>query len=210
MPLILIQKGKAMTSDKENLNLMLQQLQQGSEQAFTVLYDKFSKPLYRTILRLVKDEDIAQELLQDLFMKIWEKKEKINLEGSFKSFLYKVAENIVYSYFRKVAKDARLIDKLISDYVDFDTNAEELIIAKETNAMLQRAIECLPTQRQQVYILCKLQGKTHEEVSNLLGISTSTINNQIVKANKSVKEYFNLNREFVIFLLASELIKYLT
>ncbi|SIP97868.1 RNA polymerase sigma-70 factor, ECF subfamily [Mucilaginibacter lappiensis] len=208
--MILIQKGKAMTSDKENLNLMLQQLQQGSEQAFTVLYDKFSKPLYRTILRLVKDEDIAQELLQDLFMKIWEKKEKINLEGSFKSFLYKVAENIVYSYFRKVAKDARLIDKLISDYVDFDTNAEELIIAKETNAMLQRAIECLPTQRQQVYILCKLQGKTHEEVSNLLGISTSTINNQIVKANKSVKEYFNLNREFVIFLLASELIKYLT
>jgi len=75
--------------------------------------------------------------------------------------------------------------------------------------MLQRAIECLPTQRQQVYILCKLQGKSHEEVSNLLGISTSTINNQIVKANKSVKEYFNLNREFVIFVLASELIKHL-
>uniref|UniRef100_UPI00352A779A RNA polymerase sigma factor n=1 Tax=Aerococcus urinaeequi TaxID=51665 RepID=UPI00352A779A len=199
-----------MIADKENLNLLLQRLQQGSEEAFTILYDKFSKPLYRNILRLVKDEEIAEELLQDLFMKIWERKEKISLEGSFKSFLYKVAENIVYSYFRTVAKDARLIDKLISDYVDYDSNAEELIIAKETNAMLQKAIEYLPTQRQQVYILCKLQGKSHEEVSNLLGISTSTINNQIVKANKTVKEYFNLNREFVIFVVASELIKHLT
>jgi RNA polymerase sigma-70 factor (family 1) len=198
-----------MTSNKENLNFLLQQLQEGSEQAFTVLYDKFSKPLYRNILRLVKDEDIARELLQDLFLKIWERREKIGLDGSFKSLLYKIAENIVYSYFRKVAKDNRLMDKMISSYVDFDTNAEEMIMTKETNAMLYKAIERLPAQRQQVYILCKLQGKSHEEVSNLLGISTSTINNQIVKANKTMKEYFNLNRELAIFIIASELAKHL-
>jgi len=198
-----------MNSDNENLKLLILQLQQGSEQAFTLLYDKYSKQLYRNILRLTKDEDVAEELLQDLFLKIWESRENINPEKSFKSFLYKVAENMVYAHIRKIAKDNRLIDKLVISYVDIDTNAEDLIISKENQDLLHKAIAHLPPQRKQVYMLCKLEGKSYEEVSSELGISTSTIRNQIVKANKAVKQYFVLNQDIAIILITSHILTHL-
>jgi len=191
-----------MTSDKENLTLLLQQLQQGSEQAFTLLYDQYSKQIYRNILRLVKDQDIAQELLQDLFLKVWERREAIQVEGSFKSFLYKVSENLVYKHFRKIAQDNRLVEKLITSSAHLDTNIEDLIVSRETHDLLKKAIDNLSPQRKQIYIACKLEGKSHEEVSRELGISTSTINNQIVKANKAVKHFFLANTELAVLLIA--------
>lgn len=194
-----------MTPDIENLKLLIHQLQQGSEQAFTILYDKYSKQLYRNILHLVKDEEIAQELLQDLFLKIWESRENINPEKSFKSFLYKVAENLVYAHFRKSAKDNRLIAKLVISYVDFDTNAEEALISKENNYLLKKAIENLPPQRKRIFTLCRLEGKSYEEVSDELGISTSTVSNHIVKANKTVKQYFLLNQDMAVLFIASQI-----
>jgi len=194
-----------MTADDENLKLLLQQLQQGSEQAFTILYDQYSKPIYRNILRLVKDEDVAQELLQDLFLKVWEIRQTIKLEGSFKSFLYKVAGNMVYMYFRKTAKDNRLIEKLIISYVDYETNNEETIISEENLDLLQIAIGTLSPQRKQIYTLCKLEGKSYEEVSNQLGISTSTISDHIVKANKTVKQYFLLNKNMAVLFILGQL-----
>ena len=191
-----------MTSDNENLDLLIKQLQRGSEQAFTLLYDRYSKSLYRNILRLVKDQDIAQELLQDLFLKVWEKRSVIRVEGSFKSFLYKVSENLVYKHFRKIAQDNRLSEKLTNSYERFDANIEDIIVSRETNELLQKAIDNLSPQRKQIYRLCKLEGKSHEEVSRELGISTSTINNQIVKANKAVKHFFLANSNLAAILIA--------
>jgi RNA polymerase sigma-70 factor (family 1) len=195
-----------MTSDNENLKLIIRQLQHGSEQAFTLLYDIYSKQLYRNILRLVKDEDVAEELLQDLFLKIWESRGNINPEKSFKSFLYKVAENLVYAHFRKLAKDNKLIAKLVVSYVDVDTYAEEAMIAKENHELLKKAIEKLPPQRKRIFTLCRLEGKSYEEVSNELGISTSTISNHIVKANKTVKQYFLLNHSVAVLFIASQIV----
>ncbi|MDB5086748.1 MAG: polymerase sigma-70 factor [Mucilaginibacter sp.] len=195
-----------MTSDNENLNILIQQLQQGSERAFTIIYDKFSKQLYRNILRLVKDEFIAQELLQDLFLKIWEKRNTIKVEGSLKSFLYKVAENLVFMYFRKVAKDNRLIENLIIANIEFDINAEDIIISRQDRELLHAAIAKLSPQRKQVYSLCKLEGKSYDEVSNELGISTSTIRDHIVKANKALKQYLQLNNGISILLIIEQII----
>ena len=195
-----------MTSENENLNLLIQQLQQGSERAFTILYDKFSKQLYRNILRLVKDEFIAQELLQDLFFKIWEKRLNIKIEGSFKSFLYKVAENLVFMYFRKVAKDNRLIENLIIANIEFDINAEDIIISMQDLELLHAAIAKLSPQRKQVYTLCKLEGKSYDEVSNELGISTSTISDHIVKANKAVKQFLQLNNFMPILFILEQIV----
>jgi RNA polymerase sigma-19 factor, ECF subfamily len=199
--LISTQGGEAMGSDNENLNLLIQQLQLGSERAFTILYDKFSKQLYRNILRMVKDEFIAQELLQELFLKIWENRQSIKVDGSFKSFLFKVAENMVFMYFRKVAKDNRLIEKLIRANIEFDINAEEITISKQDQELLYTAIAKLPPQRKLIYTLCKLEGKSYEEVSKELGVSTSTISDHIVKGHKAVKQYYMSNQDKAVILL---------
>ncbi len=198
-----------MVSDNVNIKVLIELFRQGNEQAFTGIYDLYSKQLYRNMIRMVKDEDIAEELLQDLFLKIWESRERIDPEKSFKSFLYKVAENLVYAHFRKIAKDNRIMAKLVISYVEFDTNAEDAIISQENHALLKKAIESLSPQRKLIYTRCKLEGKSYEEVSTELGISVSTISDHIVKANKTVKKYFNLNQDIAIILIASQFLKHL-
>jgi RNA polymerase sigma-70 factor (family 1) len=198
-----------MESDGVNINLLVEQLRQGSEGAFTFLYDKYSNQLYRNICRLVRDEEIAQELLQDLFMTIWKDREKLNPEKSFKPYLYKVAENLVYAYFRQIAKNKRLIDRLILSAVEFDSNAEDIMIAKENHELLKKAIENLSPQRKQIYMLCKLEGKSYEEVSKELSISTSTIRDHIVKANKTVRQYFHSNQDLAVIIITAHFLNHL-
>ncbi|WP_179414598.1 RNA polymerase sigma factor [Mucilaginibacter sp. E4BP6] len=198
-----------MGRDNLNLSFLVEQLQQGNEAAFTALYDLFSKPLYRNMLRLVKDEAIAEELLQDLFMKIWESRETISVEGSFKSFLYKVAQNLVYGHFRKIAKNNRLVERMISNAVGFDPTAEDVMIRKESHILLRSAIESLSPQRKQVYTLCKLEGKSYEEAGHELGVSPSTIRDHIVKGNKAVKRYLDLNRDIAVLFITIQLLDHL-
>ncbi|EHQ25549.1 RNA polymerase sigma factor [Mucilaginibacter paludis] len=192
-----------MSLDKTNITLLLNQLQQGSERAFAKIYDHCSRPLYRNILFLVKDEEVAQELLQELFLTVWTRREQIDPDKAFWPYLYMVARWLVLNHFQKVARDKRLIDHLIITTVDHVTNAEENMIDQETYELLMRAIEDLPPQRKQVFKLCKFEGKSYQEASEILGISTSTIRNQIVSANKSVKEFFLLNTDLAVFLIVS-------
>ena len=194
-----------MTIDKV---ILIKQLQEGNQLAFINLYDQYSKQLYRNIFRMVKDEDVAQELLQDLFMKIWEIRENIDPDKSFKSFLYKVAENLVYGHFRKVAKDARLLDKLILVSTELYSSAEDLMIRKESHELLNLAIEKLSPQRKRIYKLCKFDGKSYKEVSQELGITTAAVNNQIILANKAIRQYFYLNKDITVLLIVSELIRH--
>ncbi|MCO5946733.1 RNA polymerase sigma factor [Mucilaginibacter flavidus] len=90
--------------------------------------------------------------------------------------------------------------------MDYEINKEESILSEENLDFLQIAIGTLPPQRKQIYTLCKLEGKSYEEVSNLLGISTSTISNQIVKANKTVKQYFLLNKNVIVLFIVEQIL----
>jgi len=102
-----------------------------------------------------------------------------------------------------------LVDNLIRRTVDFEPYAEEIMISRENHDLLQRAIENLPPQRKKIFALCKIEGKSYEEVSCELGISTSTIRDHIVKANKAVKLYFYQNQDMLILLITTQVLKHL-
>ncbi|GAA4323079.1 RNA polymerase sigma-70 factor [Mucilaginibacter gynuensis] len=167
----------------------LKKLLDGDERAFDYFYDLYSLPIYRKLLKMTKVEFIAEELLQNVFIKIWEKRHLINPEKGLKAYLYHIAQNLVYDFYRNLAREDELMEA-----VSYATNAitedtAEKLIFKETNQLLEIAIEQLPEQQKLVFRLCKQEGKSYEEVSELLGISTSTINGHIVKATKKVKAY---------------------
>jgi len=191
-----------MSLDNENVTFLLQQLKLGNELAFSKIYDYFSRPVYRHVLKLVSNEDIAEEILQEVFLTVWIKRDKIDPAQSFWPYLYKVAKLLIYSHYRKIAQDKRLLEHLIITSIERVTNAEEVLIDQETHALLIKAIEHLPPQRKQVFKLCKFEGKSYQEVADLLGISTSTISNQIVAANKSVKEFFLLNNDLAVLFIS--------
>ncbi|NQX39192.1 RNA polymerase sigma-70 factor, ECF subfamily [Pedobacter steynii] len=190
--------------EAEELQALLLQLRQGHEPAFNALYLAYSKMLYQKINRVVKDEFVADELLQDLFLKVWKMRADIRPEQSFVSFLHTVAKNLVYDYFRKISKDKRLHERLLLNAVDYYMQTEEALIGKETSDIIQQAISRLSESRRKVFILCKMEGKSYQEAADILGITVATVNSHMVTSIRSIKEYLHKNQEIgtIIITLA--------
>ena len=160
---------------------------QGDEQAFEKIYRLYSNRLYGKLLKLLKSVPQTEEILQDVFLKVWEYRASIDPEKSFRAFLFKIAENKAFDFFRKAALHKAFETELIALSTSNHTMLEELIADEERSVLLEKAINNLPPQRQQVFRLCKLERKSYTEVSQLLGISLSTISDHIVKATKSIR-----------------------
>jgi RNA polymerase sigma-70 factor (family 1) len=172
---------------------LIESLKNGDKHAFEQLYHNYKVRIYGNLFKMTKSDEVSEELLQELFVKIWTGREKLDPERSFKSYLFKIAENLVYDFFRQAARDKKMEAYLKSVAAPENSPIEQHIYYKEGNYVLTKAIEQLPPKRKQVYILCKIEGKSYEEVSRLLGVSISTVNEHIVKASQVVRKYFHLS-----------------
>ncbi len=179
---------------------LLTSLRRGDEHAFEILYERYSSQIYSNILRMVKSVEVAEDLLQLVFIRVWDKRSTLDIDKSFKSFLYRIAENIVYDYFRKAARDRDLLSKMMLHGEASYLHIEHWVDEKENKAVLEKALAKLPPKRRQIYQLCKLEGHSYSQISEMLGISPSTVNDHIVKASKTVKEYL-LNTRYYIPLI---------
>lgn len=167
-------------------------LTEGNEVAFEKLYHLYSDRLLAYLLKLLKSEDMACEVLQEVFIKVWHNRQHIDAEQSFRSYLFRIAENLVYDFFRKAARDKELQSVLIRTACKEYSPIEEGLCTKERSRLLQEAIDALPPKRREVFQLVKMEERSYEEVSHMLHVSTSTINDHIVKATKFIRE--NLER----------------
>jgi len=197
---------QAQQSESWNEQDVLLKLKGGEEAAFAKLYAYYSEMIYARLLRLLKDQDMADEVIQELFLKVWEKRQQINFSQSFKSYLYTVAENLVYDHFRKVARDKKLREKFRLVTTELYTHTEEDLLSKENREMIDKAIGVLSPQRKAAFILCKIEGKSYEEAAAIMGISPSTVSNHLVKASITLRAYIGKSRDVLPALVISALI----
>jgi len=179
----------------------LARIKQGDKVAFGELYHRYSERLYRSLLRLVKSEQMAEELLQDIFVQFWEKRQTIDVQSSLQAYLLRIGENRVYDFYRKLKREQKLLAVIKAAASENYTPIEENLLSEENTQLLRQAIETLPPQRRQVFELCKLQGRSYQETSELLGISTSTINDHIVKATKTIRQFIYAHQKITVMLL---------
>jgi len=183
------------------LQYLLAQLRNNDERAFSKLYSTCFRPIYRRIFSLVKDEAIADELVQDLFLKLWQKREDVDPQQSFEAYLFTIAQHLVYDHFRRIAKDKRLAARLLLNATDYYLHSDILLETKESRELLQKAIDQLSPQRREVFTRCKIEGKTYEETSLELGISVPTVNSHMTQSMKLVREYLLKNQDIVLVFL---------
>lgn len=173
-------------SEKE----LVASLKDGSKLAFETLYNQYKGRLAGNLFRLLKCEELTFEILQDLFLKIWDTRSQIDPEKPFKAYLFKIANNMVIDYYRQAARDKTMRDKMIQASTELYTHVEEQLFRKENAELLHQAIDLMPPQRKKVFTLCKLEGKSYKEIEQILGINEKTINSHLFQANKFLKEYF--------------------
>lgn len=177
---------------------LLKALAEGDPDAFTMLYHRYGGKLHAHLLRMIKSEELSKEIFQEIFMKIWEYRGRIDIDRPFGAFLYKIAENKVYDHFRKITREKRLADSLLATSLASHTDTEDRMMYQESVGLINRAIDQLPPARKQIYLLCKVEGRSYEEIAGLLGVSTSTVNDHIVKANRFLRKVLAAHADTVI------------
>lgn len=181
---------------------LLARVSAGDEKAFHTLYYHYSPRIYNNLLKLVKSADLARELLQQVFVNTWLQHRSIDPDKSFRAYLFTTANNLAIDFYRKAKRDKQLMDRLLAAAQECYVHTEEWLQEKETMQLIQSAIEDLPPQRKIIFTLCKLENRTYKEVSQLLGISTATVNSQIVKATSTIQKKLLASRDVAGLLLA--------
>lgn len=164
-------------------------MQRGDKEAFTALYRHYSPRLYAGVLRIVKDADIAEEIIQELFTRVWQKREMQGLQENFTGYIYRIGQRLVFDFFRKMKSDRLLQQRFRSLAESAYDPVEKAVIDKESSRLLQRALEQLSPQQQRVYQLVKVEGCTYKQTAEILGISPLTVKEYLVATKKSIQHF---------------------
>jgi RNA polymerase sigma-70 factor (family 1) len=183
---------------------LLKEVSAGNEIAFSNLFDYYRAVIYSTALKLTNDSSTAEEILQDVFLKVWLNREKLPEIQNFGGWIYKIAKNTTYNSIRNVQKEKNQLldlmqDALVAQYKETDHLTQE----REFNAILQKAIERLPERQKQTYVLIKQLSKKREEVAIELQVSPETVKSNLEQAMKSIRAFCMLHLQDVplVFIL---------
>ena len=182
--------------------LLLIKLKEGSFQAFEKLYTMYSGKLYNFIMRLSSgDQYMAEEVVQSTFIRIWEVREKVDIDASFISFLCTIAKNLLMNMYQRQTVEYVYNEYLLKSGVDRDSQTEDDIDLRFLNDYIDSLAEELPAQRKKIFILSKRQNYTNKEIAGMMGSSESTVATQLSLAVKFMREQLMKHYDKVIALL---------
>jgi len=176
---------------------LVHNLSKGNLFAFNTLFKEYSGRLYRFAYGYLKSEEEAEELVQEVFSKIWEKRADLKEELSFKSFLFTIAFNIIRKHFRTKSYLSEYIKSGICDDIDMHTSHK--ITYDSLYQYITELVNQMPERRKEIFIKSRFEGLSIKEIAEKLKISHKTVENQLTDALKFIRT--NLNRENIPVIL---------
>ena len=189
-----------MRDQAKNEEELLLSLKNGNSRALSELYNSYADQLYFFILKTAKSPDLAEDVLQDVFIKIWEARSFIDHTKPVKPYLYTIARRHLINLLKRASHEVAIIEE-IKRYTPFSENYTDLHLDySESNSVLKEAIDQLAPRAKEVFVRCKMEGLSYKQVADQLGITEGTVNSQMVKATKVIKRYFSLRYLLLIIM----------
>ena len=181
--------------------LLVAQLKNGNEKAFEKLYEKYSGGIYGFSLKLLKSTDFAEEVVQDVFLKVWNTRNDLDINLNFKSFIYTIAKNLSLNILKRAANDLNLRDQLLYTQETFSTSTKDNLLNKEYENVKRNAINSLSSGRRRIFLMSREEGLSYEEIAKNLGISVNTVKTQMKTALKNIRKHLSKHgdMDFLIF-----------
>lgn len=166
------------------------QIKNGEKYAFREIFERYSPKIFRFALNYLKNDADAEELVQNVFLIIWEKRELIDSTQNVKAYIFKIAVNSIYDHFRR-----KNIERAFSEYATLNfTRSSEFtwhqVIFDDMEANLKKMVYRLPEQRRKIFLMSKKSGLTNDEIALQLNLSRRTVENQLYRAISYLKAHF--------------------
>lgn len=190
------------TPASEKTKQLVKRLKEGDMKAFDILYRQYSERLYSFAFSILKNREDAKEIVQETFLKLWNKRMEIHPNQSLNAYLFTISHNISIDLIRKRLKDEKYAEYLKTHVTKEGTETENLFHFNELTYKLQEAIQQLPEQRMRIFQMSREEGLSHAEIAKKLNISVKTVENQINLALKSIRGKLN-SGELKSFLFTS-------
>jgi RNA polymerase sigma-70 factor (family 1) len=178
---------------------LVERLQKGDVEAFDLIYEKYSVKLYNFGLKYLRSTAEAEELVQSVFLKLWENYRSLKKESSFKSYLFTIAYNDICKLFRKRNYRQKFIDDTLYESSHSSSEAEDGIDYQSVLDQVQQIIDNLPERQKTIFLKSRQEGKSAKEIAEEVGLSPGTIDNYISEALKFIRS--RLNKESLPVLL---------
>lgn len=172
----------------ENEKLLLKQVAEGNEEAFAQLFHAYRDKLFSFIHKLSGSREIAEDILQDVFLKIWIQRKKLVEIDHFNAFLYKAAQNHALNQLRRMSKETLILTKTYAHQNNDSPSADQQLTYNNIRKRLNEIVTQLPPQQKAVYQLSREQHLKQDQIAEQLNISISTVQNHLTRALKTIRE----------------------
>lgn len=176
----------------------------GDEKAFSQLYMKWQRALGAYIFRVTKSRELASEIIQDVFLKIWMSRETLSEINNFKSYLFVMSRNQALNALRKVMREMKLSEDLASlnkDVIQKDTQEQAYL------SMLDEAIDTLSPRQKEIYLLHRHERLTYLQIARKLGIGKESVKTHLQLAIKGITKFLQ-NNTIIVLLLVAKIINF--
>ena len=178
---------------------------EGSPIAFKVLYDKYQKKVYSRALFLLKSDVLAEEVLQEVMLKLWQSAGKMNADSHLEAYLATLTRNRSFQILRRKVLEAKTSLALGKNWSESHNETEEHILMEDTRNILGRGIALLPPQQKLVYQLCHLEGLKYEEAARQLQLSPETVKSYMKLSLRFLRDYMAKNTDVLGILVILKL-----
>lgn len=180
----------------------------GNEIAFKTIYDAYFKKLSAYLYKLCKSNDATEEMVNDVFLKIWKNKSSLNHIESFEAYLFTIARNKAIDYLRKLAKDTNLITELTTQIQESHNEIEEKLDATALKNLIEQSLAQLSDQKRRIFKLSKEEGYSHDEIAVEMQLAKSTVKNHLSETLKHLKKQVDpeSGRSFLLLVMLINLL----
>lgn len=157
-------------------------LKEDSEYAFQLIFDKHRNRIYKTAIKFLKSPIIAQDVVQDVFLKLWFERNNLNENKPIEAWLYTVAKHNILNKLRKIANDWKAVDQYAHQITSEDNKTDHKLIDGQYQSHLSKAVSKLPEQQKLVFLLSRNDKLTYDQIGQKLGISPLTVKTHLSRA----------------------------
>jgi len=175
----------------------------GEERAFTELFDAYYRQLGEYVYKLTESIEVTEEIVQDVFIKIWLKRETLPGLDNFSYYLFILSKNQTLNHLRKKANDKVRQLEWLKQFEEEAYMPDDTPVIEEYRSLIDDAIEKLPPQQKKVYKMSREERLKHEEIAKILDISPETVKKHIKLALRFIKNELSSQNDAVIVLVLS-------